>query len=183
MTLHRSFFNRDVVQVARDLIGVSLHVNGVGGVIVETEAYSIDDAAAHSFSGQTLRNSSMFGSVASSYVYRSYGLHWCFNIVCTPGCAVLIRALEPQAGLGLMGERRKTQNAHLLCAGPGRLTQALAITSHHDGLDILAPPFELYRSQSPDVVSGTRIGISKAVTLPWRFGKLNSPFLSRKFVS
>lgn len=183
MTLHRSFFNRDVVEVARDLIGVSMHVNGVGGVIVETEAYSIDDAAAHSFSGQTLRNTSMFGPHACAYVYRSYGLHWCLNIVCTTGCAVLIRALEPQAGLAIMGERRKTQNIELHCAGPGRLTQALAITSHHDGLDILASPFELWRSQSPDIVSGTRIGISKAVNFPWRFGKLNSPFLSRKFVT
>jgi DNA-3-methyladenine glycosylase len=177
----RMFFDRNVVDVARDLVGMSFRIHSVGGIIVETEAYGLEDAAAHSFMGKTVRNSSMFGPPGCVYVYRSYGLHWCINIVCQTGCAVLIRALEPKYKIEIMSERRQTSNLKLLCSGPGRLTQALAINGQHDGQDIFALPFEIDGCQSPDVVSGPRIGITKAVNLPWRFGIRDSPFLSRKF--
>lgn len=181
MKLDEGFFDRDVMEVARGLVGFSLCVQGVGGTIVETEAYDVGDAASHSFKGETARNRSMFGPPGMAYVYRSHGLHWCFNIVCRRGCAVLIRALEPQHGIETMNERRQTSNVKLLCAGPGRLTQALAIDARRDGCDVLTPPFELQGSPAPDVMSGPRIGISKAVSLPWRFGKRDSAFLSRRF--
>jgi DNA-3-methyladenine glycosylase len=177
----RNFFDRAVVDVARDLVGMSFCMNSVGGIIVETEAYGQEDAAAHSFNGQTVRNSSMFGPPGCAYVYRSYGLHWCMNIVCQTGCAVLIRALEPRCKIETMSERRQTSNLKLLCSGPGRLTQALAIDAQHDGLDILHTPFEIIGRKSSDIDSGPRIGITKAVDLPWRFGMRNSQFLSRKF--
>jgi DNA-3-methyladenine glycosylase len=181
MELNHLFFDRDVVEVARDLVGVSLSLKGVGGIIVETEAYGVEEAASHSFAGQTARNKSMFGLPARAYVYRSYGLHWCLNFVCRKGCGVLIRALEPQGGITVMSERRKTTNIKLLCSGPGRLTQALAIDEKFDGQNIFAVPFELVSGPPTKIISGTRVGISKARDLPWRFGKQNSPFLSRKF--
>ncbi len=181
MKLERAFFDRNVVVVAHDLVGLSFCVDGVGGMIVETEAYGLNDAAAHSFNGRTLRNNSMFGAPGFAYVYRSHGLHWCINIVCQTGCAVLIRALQPKQKLELMRARRQTPDMKLLCSGPGRLTQALAIDAHHDGRDVLGAPFEIEGCQSPDIVSGPRIGITKAVDLPWRFGIRASPFLSRKF--
>lgn len=181
MTLNRAFFDRDVVEVARDLIGANLSVDHVGGLIVETEAYHIDDAAAHSFSGHTRRNRSMFGRPGHAYVYRSYGLHWCFNIVCQTGCAVLVRAIEPKSGIDLMMERRHTQNLYLLCAGPGRLSQALGVTSDQDGIDMLAWPFYLGPGTAGEIDQGRRIGISKATDHAWRFGMKNSRFLSRKF--
>lgn len=177
----RMFFDRNVVDVAHDLVGMSFCMHSAGGIIVETEAYGLEDAAAHSFRGKTVRNSSMFGPPGCVYVYLSYGLHWCMNIVCQTGCAVLIRALEPKFKIEIMSERRQTLNVRLLCAGPGRLTQALAINEQHDGLDILYVPFKVRGCQSLDIVSGPRIGISKAVDLPWRFGIKDSPFLSRKF--
>ena len=139
--MDRSFFDRDVVAVARDLLGCTLEVGKTGGVIVETEAYRIDDEAAHSFRGQTLRTTSMFGAPGHAYVYRSYGLHWCLNFVCQRGCAVLIRALEPTTGISVMIKRRNIDSARLLCAGPGRLTEALAVTARHDGLDLFKQPF------------------------------------------
>ena len=181
MTLSRAFFDRDVVEIARDLIGANLSVDDVGGLIVETEAYKFDDPAAHSFLGPTRRNNSMFGRPGHAYVYRSYGLHWCLNIVCQTGCAVLLRALEPKSGIAFMMERRQTQNLHLLCAGPGRLAQCLAITSKHDGNDVLALPFVWRPGAASEISIGRRIGISKATDHPWRFGLKNSLFLSRKF--
>lgn len=172
--------------LARQLIGAVLLVNGVGGRIVETEAYDQHDPASHSFAGPTARNAAMFGAPGRAYVYRSYGLHWCLNLVCAPpghGAGVLLRALEPLAGLALMQQRRGLQEPRLLCAGPGRLAQALGISREvHDGLALDQPPFDLQAAAAPvAVVSGARIGISKAQEQPWRFGLAGSAFLSRRF--
>lgn len=180
----RGFFERHPAIVAADLIGVTVEVDGVGGVIVETEAYHHEDPASHAFAGPTPRNAAMFGEVARAYVYRSYGIHWCLNFVCgeEPGNAVLIRALAPTAGLELMRERRGPVADRLLTSGPGRLCQALAVTKAHDGLPLDAPPFALTdRSETPDTLIGPRIGITKGVATPWRFGLRGSPHLSRGF--
>ena len=177
-------FTRHPAQVARDLIGMVLTVDGVGGAIVETEAYHHEDPASHTYNGQTRRNAAMFGPVGHAYVYRSYGLHWCLNIVCgdTPGSAVLIRALEPMSGIEMMRDRRGTDMPRLLCAGPGRLCQALAVSGEHDGLRIDQPPFALRPSmQDPEIVVGPRIGLTKGVLTPWRYGLAGSKFLSRPF--
>jgi DNA-3-methyladenine glycosylase len=171
--------------VARQLIGVTVLVDGVGGRIVETEAYDPGEAASHSYRGPTRRNFAMFGPPGLSYVYRSHGLHWCLNFVCRePGHAagVLIRAIEPTHGLERMRERRGMDDVRLLCSGPGRLSQALGVTGAHNNLPLDAAPFELIASVAPAaVVSGVRIGISKAVELPWRFGLAGSAFLSKPF--
>ena len=183
--LTRSFFNRSVHDVAPDLIGATLLFHGVGGRLVEVEAYHHTEPAAHSFHGPTERNAVMFGPPGYAYVYRSYGIHWCLNFVCEPkgsAAAVLIRALEPTAGLGVMRRRRGTSVERLLCSGPGRLTEAVGITNRHNGFALDAPPFELFARQGDvEVVSGPRIGITKAVDLPWRYGEKGSRFLSKPF--
>ena len=170
--------------MAADLIGWEVYVNGVGGRIVETEAYHHEDPASHSYSGPTPRNAVMFGPPAHVYVYRSYGIHWCVNFVCwegAPGGAVLIRALEPLHGLEIMAERRGLADPRALCSGPGKLCQALAITREHNGLPLDRPPFELREGRAKAVVTGPRIGITKAVEVPWRFGEAGSRFVSRPF--
>ena len=180
-----------------------LTVDGVGGAIVETEAYHPTEAASHSYSGRTARNAVMFGPVGHVYVYRSYGIHWCLNLVAGTdvGSAVLIRALAPESGVEQMRERRGVEALRGLCSGPGKLCQALGVTKAHDGMDLYAPPFAIAPGAiapgaiapsaiDPDAIAaepsgailvGPRIGISRAVELPWRFGLAGSPFLSRPF--
>lgn len=183
--LRKSFFNRSVHAIAPELIGATLLFRGVGGIIVEVEAYHHTDPAAHSFNGPTARNAVMFGPPGFAYVYRSYGIHWCVNFVCEAegsASAVLIRALEPTEGLPAMQRRRRTEDLRLLCSGPGRLTEALGITHAHNGCALDAPPFELWaRKGEPEVVTGPRIGITKAVDFPWRYGLKGSRYLSKPF--
>ena len=183
--LKRDFFGRSVHKVAPDLIGATLLVDGVGGVIVEVEAYHHTDPAAHSYRGPTQRNLVMFGPPGFAYVYRSYGIHWCVNFVCEkPGSAsaVLIRALQPTHGIAAMRRRRGLHDERLLCSGPGKLTEALGITDKYNGLPLDAPPISLHaRPQKPDIVRGLRIGITKAVELPWRYGLTASKFVSKPF--
>jgi DNA-3-methyladenine glycosylase len=183
--LTRSFFNRSVHEVAPDLIGVTLLVDGVGGRVVEVEAYHHTDPAAHSFRGPTDRNAVMFGPPGYVYVYRSYGIHWCVNFVCEAAgsaSAVLIRAIEPTKGLAAMRRRRGLADERLLCSGPGRLCEGLRITHKQNGLPLDRPPFELLaRDRAVEVVTGPRIGLTKAVDLPWRYGEKGSGFLSKPF--
>ena len=178
-------FNAPSHEVARHLIGVVVLVDGVGGRIVETEAYDRDDPASHTFAGPTERNLAMFGPPAHAYVYRSYGIHWCLNFVCREtghGAGVLIRAIEPLDGLDIMRARRDALEARALCSGPGKLCQALGVTRAHNGLALAQAPFALAPATGPvDVVAGPRIGISKAMDMPWRFGQAGSRFLSRPF--
>jgi DNA-3-methyladenine glycosylase len=183
--LERSFFARSVHVVAPELVGATLLCRGVGGIIVEVEAYHQTDPAAHSYRGRTPRNAVMFGPPGYAYVYRSYGIHWCLNFVCEPersASAVLIRALQPSAGLAIMRRRRAVKDERLLCSGPGRLCQALAITNDQNGLALEPPWFELRaRARIPEIVVGPRIGISVATEHPWRYGLAGSPFLSKPF--
>ncbi len=180
-----SMFVQPAPVLAAMLIGVTLLVDGVGGVIVETEAYDMLDPASHSFRGPTPRNRAMFGPVGHAYVYRSYGIHWCLNLVCggEPGCAVLIRALRPTHGLDAMRARRGLDAERLLCSGPGRVCQALAISAALDGHSLFAPPFQLMPGPAQDVVTGPRIGLTRAADTMWRFGHRGSLFLSRPFRS
>jgi DNA-3-methyladenine glycosylase len=181
--IDRDFFARSVHEIAPDLIGVTFLVGGVGGRIVEVEAYHHEDPAAHGYRGRTERNATMFGPPGRAYVYRSYGIHWCVNFVCEEvgsASAVLIRALEPTHGIDVMRARRGMDDLRALCSGPGKLCQALGITRQHDGLPLDRPPFELCpRTEEPGIVQGPRIGISKAVESPWRYGLAGSLYLSR----
>jgi len=183
--LKRAFFARSVHEVAPDLIGATLLVNGVGGIIVEVEAYHHTDPAAHSFRGPTPRNKVMFGPPGFSYVYRSYGIHWCVNFVCEEegsASAVLIRALQPTHGIPAMRRRRRLHDERSLCSGPGKLTEALRISDEHNGLPLDASPLALHaRTGKPDVVAGLRVGITRAIELPWRYGLKGSKFLSKRF--
>ena len=185
--LTQGFFRRSVHEVAPDLIGALLLFNGVGGRLVEVEAYHHTEPAAHSYRGPTERNVVMFGPPGYAYVYRSYGIHWCLNFVCEPkgsASAVLIRAIEPTAGLAAMRRRRGIADERLLCSGPGRVCEALGITRADNGLSLTAAPFELHaRTGAVEVIAGPRIGITKAVDLPWRYGEKGSRFLSKPFPS
>ncbi|HTK13347.1 MAG TPA: DNA-3-methyladenine glycosylase [Xanthobacteraceae bacterium] len=179
----RAFFDRSVHAVAPDLIGMVMMVNGIGGRIVEVEAYHHTDPAAHSYRGMTLRNAVMFGPPGYAYVYRSYGIHWCVNFVCEEAgsaSAVLIRAIEPLTGLPTMRRRRGLDDERLLCSGPGRVCQALGITDALSGHRLDTPPFSLLLPpEKPDVAVGVRIGITRAMDYPWRYGVAGSRFLSK----
>ena len=183
--LRKSFFDRSVHDVAPDLIGATLLIDGVGGRIVEVEAYHHTDPAAHSYRGPTPRNAVMFGPPGVAYVYRSYGIHWCLNFVCEEegsASAVLIRALEPTEGLAAMRRRRGVPDERLLCSGPGKLCEALGVTDRHNGLALDKAPFEVRpREGNAKIVRGARIGITKAMDKPWRFGLKDSRFLSKPF--
>jgi DNA-3-methyladenine glycosylase len=180
-------FSAPSADVARRLIGASLLIDGVGGVIVETEAYDREDPASHSYTGPSVRNAAMFGPPGRAYVYRSYGIHWCLNFVCREtghGAGVLIRALEPTDGVEVMRARRGTGDLRLLCSGPGRVGQALGIDLRHSGMRLDQPPFQLLPATAlaeAAVLTGRRVGISKAVDTPWRFGLAGSGFMSRPF--
>ena len=182
--LRADFFARSVHNVAPELLGATLLVGGVGGTIVEVEAYDHDDPAAHGYRGRTPRNAAMFGPPGTAYVYRSYGIHWCLNLVCDGegvASAVLLRALEPTHGLAEMRGRRRLDDERLLCAGPGRLCQALGVTRAHDGLPLDRPPFAvLARAREPEIVTGARVGITRAAGLPWRYAVAGSRFVSRR---
>ncbi len=180
--LPAEFFSREVTLVARDLLGAEFLLDGVGGRITETEAYHPGEAASHAHRGPTPRNAAMFLGPGHVYVYRSYGIHWCLNFVCADASAILVRALQPTAGIEKMVERRGLSEPRDLCSGPGKLAEALAVSKAHDGLRIDAPPFRLTLADKPaPVVIGPRIGITKAADLPWRFGIAGSAFLSRAF--
>jgi DNA-3-methyladenine glycosylase len=181
--LTRDFFARSVHEVAPDLIGVTLVVDGAGGPIVEVEAYDQEDPASHGYRGRTRRNASMFGPPGHAYVYRSYGIHWCLNLVCGEAGvaeAVLIRALEPTVGIDRQRRRRGVEELRALCSGPGKLCQALGVTREHDGLPLDQPPFELLpREAPPAIATGPRVGITRATELSWRYALAGSPYLSR----
>lgn len=183
--LSKKFFARSVHEVAPDLIGATLLVDGVGGIITEVEAYHHTEPAAHSFNGPTPRNMVMFGPPGFLYVYRSYGIHWCMNFVCEKegsASAVLIRALEPTHGIPAMRRRRGLQDERSLCTGPGKLCEAMGVSIKHNTLPLDAPPIAVYaRKHKPEIASGIRIGITKAVELPWRYGLKGSRFLSKPF--
>jgi len=178
-------FDAGAPVVARKLIGTLLLWKGVGGIVVETEAYDESEPASHAFAGPTRRNAVLFGPSGRAYVYLSHGIHWCLNIACREaghGAGVLIRALEPTHGIPLMMKRRESADLRLLCSGPGRLGQALAVNASVNGRRIDAPPFVLAASTAaPRTVRGVRIGITKATERVWRFGLMGSAYVSRPF--
>lgn len=178
-------FGAPAHEVARALIGVTVLVDGVGGRIVETEAYDREDPASHAYVGPTARNAAMFGPPGRVYVYRSYGIHWCMNFVCEKegsASAVLIRALEPTHGIATMRRRRGLQDERSLCSGPGKLCEALRVSREQNGFALDAPPIAIHaRTETPEIATGIRIGITKAVDLPWRYGVRGSRFLSKPF--
>jgi DNA-3-methyladenine glycosylase len=185
--VNRSFYERPVLEVARDLIGCVVSHAGCAGVIVETEAYHDSEPACHAFVGLTPRTQTLFGAPGCAYVYRSYGIHALLNAVCEPegvGAAVLIRALEPIEGIGAMMSRRGVSQVENLCSGPGKLTQALGIELTDNGADLLRGPVLISDRgagwRDPDVSIDRRIGISKAAELPWRFCATGSRYLSRR---
>jgi DNA-3-methyladenine glycosylase len=182
--LGRDFFDRSVHEVGRELIGCRLFFDGCGGTIVETESYERDDPACHAYVGLTSRTRVLFGPPGRAYVYLSYGIHSLLNFVCEPegeAAAVLIRALEPSAGLGAMRARRGRRPDTELCSGPGRLTEALGIGLAENEADLTRDPFRLLGplGQRPEVLAGPRVGITKAVERPWRYCAAASPFVSR----
>ena len=183
--LRRSFFARSVHDVAPELIGATLMVGGAGGVIVEVEAYHHTDPAAPSYIGMTPRNAVMFGPPGFAYVYRSYGIHWCLNVVCEPegsASAILIRASEPTAGTAAMRRRRGLTELRALCSRPNKQNKTHNKTNRQNGLALDRAPLEIRaRASAPDIVTGPRIGITKAVEHPWRYGLKGSQFLSKPF--
>jgi DNA-3-methyladenine glycosylase len=183
--LTKQFFARNVLKVAPDLIGATLLVNGVGGIITEVEAYHHTEPAAHSFNGPTPRNTVMFGPAGYLYVYRSYGIHWCMNFVCEKegsASAVLVRAIEPTHGIAAMRRRRGLHDERNLCSGPGKVCEALGVSDKLNGNALDVSPIAMYaRTRKPEIVTGVRIGITKATELPWRYGLKGSRFLSKPF--
>ncbi len=183
--LSKKFFARSVHEVAPDLIGATLLVDGVGGIITEVEAYHHTEPAAHSFNGPTPRNMVMFGPAGFLYVYRSYGIHWCMNFVCEKegsASAVLVRAIEPTHGIASMRRRRGLHDERNLCSGPGKVCEALGVSDRLNGHPLDESPIAIFpRASKPEIVSGVRIGITKAVELPWRYGLKDSRFLSKPF--
>jgi DNA-3-methyladenine glycosylase len=184
--MERAFYDRPVVEVARDLVGCVVEHEGCAGRIVETEAYHHSEPACHAYVGLTARTATLFGPPGAAYVYRSYGIHALLNAVCEPegeGAAVLIRALEPLEGLDAMRARRGLERAEDLCSGPGKLTQALGIGLDRNATSLLDGPVRIRPretgAQAPDLAIGTRIGITRAVELPWRFVALGSRHVSR----
>lgn len=178
--LGRDFFDRPVLEVAPELIGATLLVDGVGGEIVEVEAYDDSDPASHSFRGPTPRNGVMFGPAGHAYLYKIYGIHFCLNFVCLPGSAILIRALRPTAGFDAMHERRGGVVDKQLCSGPGKLAAALGLDLSQNGLALDAAPFRLVAAaEASEVATGPRIGITKGVETPWRFVARGSAYLSK----
>ena len=184
--MRREFFDRSVHEVARDLIGYRLAVGEAAGIIVETEAYEASDPACHAYIGKTTRNEVLFGPPGHAYVYLSYGIHSLLNFVTEPGgtaSAVLIRALEPTDGIEVMRRRRGRAEIEQLCSGPGKLTEALGVDLSLNGADLFAPPFELASPTGEwagaELVTGPRIGITKAAELPWRYCVSGSRFVSR----
>jgi DNA-3-methyladenine glycosylase len=183
--LTKRFFDRSVHEIAPELIGATILLDGVGGIIVEVEAYHYTEPAAHSFNGPTPRNQIMFGPPGFLYVYRSYGIHWCANFVCEEAgsaSAVLLRALEPTHGIAAMRRRRGQEDERALCSGPGKLCEALGISNTHNTLPLDAAPIAIHaRTIKPEVVTDVRIGITKAADLPWRYGLKGSRFVSKRF--
>lgn len=184
--MNRQFFDRSVHEVARDLIGCRLAIGPTAGIIVETEAYEASDPACHAYVGRTARNEVLFGPPGHAYVYLSYGIHSLLNFVTEPegtASAVLIRALEPTEGIDLMRERRGQERIETLCSGPGKLAEALGIDLSLNGADLFQPPFVLSEPAGEwaavDVVTGPRIGITKAAELPWRYSVSGNRYVSR----